>query len=230
MDAVGFEPTTRELFVPLGAARTVTTQLAPQRGELQMFAVDSTGAVIADARVSVSGEEAVALGQRLDLAVGEHALVVTAPGHEAATAQVVIAPGGRHELGVVLSGDVPAPRARLAGDRIEIGDRVYFALNEARLLPESRPVLDAVATVLREHPEIARIRVEGHTDARGPAKFNTELSQDRADEVRAYLIRQGISPERLIGKGYGSSRPLVSDAEADDNRRVEFVVVDAENT
>lgn len=226
VDAVGYEPYTLDLFLPLAEHRTLRAELEPELGSLQIFAVDVAGDLVADARVSVSGGEFQPLGTPLQISAGEHALVISAPGREAATRSLHIEPGGVHELGVVLAGEPAAPRARLSGDRIEITERVYFALNEARLLPASRPLLDDVAQVLREHSEIARLRVEGHTDSRGPARFNAELSADRAQAVRDYLIRQGVEPERLDARGYGSARPLSSDPEAEENRRVEFVITD----
>jgi len=82
--------------------------------------------------------------------------------------------------------------------------------------------------VLKAHPELVRVQIEGHTDDRGSASFNLALSQKRADSVRAALLRRGIEPARLLARGVGLSRPVASNATdqgREKNRRVEFHVV-----
>ncbi|MGM0555917.1 MAG: OmpA family protein, partial [Myxococcota bacterium] len=100
----------------------------------------------------------------------------------------------------------PEPKEKLVEvkeDRIQINERVYFETGKAKILPRSFNVLDQVASVLLENPQIEKIRVEGHTDDVGADDYNLELSQDRSESVRTYLIEQGISPERLVAKGFG---------------------------
>ena len=67
--------------------------------------------------------------------------------------------------------------------------------------------------MLAAHPEVKAIRIEGHTDAHGPAALNTRLSQHRSEAVRAWLVKQGgISPERLAAAGFGPARPVADNA------------------
>jgi outer membrane protein OmpA-like peptidoglycan-associated protein len=229
VSAPGHVAQTREVFVPLAGAPPIDVALAAETGVVRVLAFDANGDRVPGALVQVSDGAPRPLGDGLlELPAGQYAVVVTAPGFVAAPGQVDVAPGAAGEVAVVLGSvaTAPAPMASLDGDRITIHDKVYFALNEARLLPESTAVLTAVARVLAEHPEITKLRVEGHTDARGPAKFNAELSQDRAEAVRAFLISRGVDPSRLEAKGFGSSQPLVADPEAEQNRRVEFMLVD----
>jgi outer membrane protein OmpA-like peptidoglycan-associated protein len=71
------------------------------------------------------------------------------------------------------------------------------------------------------------MRIEGHTDDVGDAFANLDLSQRRADAVRAYLIARGVEPDRLLAVGHGESRPVVAgtdEAARGTNRRVEFYV------
>lgn len=130
----------------------------------------------------------------------------------------------------------PEPKEKLVEvkeDRIQINERVYFETGKAKILPRSFNVLDQVASVLLENPRIEKIRVEGHTDDVGADDYNLELSQDRAESVRTYLIEQGISPERLVAKGFGESQPLVPNTSKRNrslNRRVEFKIVDQGTT
>ncbi len=115
--------------------------------------------------------------------------------------------------------------------RLEILDKVYFRTNRARIQPRSHALLLNVAQVLNNHPEITRVRVEGHTDARGRREYNLRLSQQRAEAVVDFLVRRGgVARERLEARGFGPDRPIVPNAstreEHAQNRRVEFNIVD----
>ena len=119
----------------------------------------------------------------------------------------------------------------LGADQLEILEKVYFKTGSAKLQKRSFALLDNVAAVLKAHPEIPLIRVEGHSDATGSLKFNMRLSQRRAETVVRYLVGRGkVSKDRLIAEGFGPTRPLVPDAktkaELAQNRRVEFHIVE----
>ena len=106
---------------------------------------------------------------------------------------------------------------------------IYFDFNKATIKPESYPVLDSVAQILKENPTMV-VEIGGHTDTRGSRRYNQRLSQRRAEAVKNYLVRvHGIDPSRLIAKGYGESRPLVkperTEADYAKNRRVEFLII-----
>ncbi len=114
-------------------------------------------------------------------------------------------------------------------EKIEILQKVYFATGKAVIKRKSYNLLNQVAQTIRAHEEIKKIRVEGHTDSQGSDKYNLRLSQNRADAVKAYLIKKGVDPKRLEAVGYGESRPIASNATRrgrEQNRRVEFVIVD----
>jgi outer membrane protein OmpA-like peptidoglycan-associated protein len=111
-------------------------------------------------------------------------------------------------------------------DRIEIKDNVYFDSSASTIQPRSFALLDQVAKVLNEHPEIVKVTVEGHTDDRGPVDFNRALSQQRAESVAAYLASKGVAKERLVAKGFGPDRPVQPNTTAEGraaNRRVDFI-------
>jgi outer membrane protein OmpA-like peptidoglycan-associated protein len=119
-------------------------------------------------------------------------------------------------------------RACLTATSIEISETVRFETGKAIIRPESHGILADVATILREHPELRQLEVAGHTDDRGNDRRNLKLSQQRAEAVVAWLVGQGIAPERLIARGYGETEPLVpndSDEARARNRRVEFRVL-----
>ena len=119
-------------------------------------------------------------------------------------------------------------RAKVEAGRIVILDKVYFETKKAELLPESFPILRAVAGILRVTPSIKKVRIEGHTDDRGSSKKNLKLSQARAESVMAFLTQEGVSKTRLEALGQGEEQPAVegkSTEARDANRRVEFVIV-----
>ncbi len=112
--------------------------------------------------------------------------------------------------------------------KIELLDVVYFALDKDVILTKSYPLLDDVAKVIMSHPEISRIEVQGHTDSQGNDAYNMDLSQRRAEQVRAYLINKSVVADRLDAKGYGETQPIGDNATVKGraaNRRVVFKLV-----
>ncbi len=118
---------------------------------------------------------------------------------------------------------------RVTEKEIIILEQVQFDFGKATIKKESDPLLDSVAEVLKEHPEILKVEVQGHTDDKGAKALNAKLSQDRADAVRKALEKRGIEGGRLVSKGYGPDKPI-ADNKTDDgrakNRRVQFIVTD----
>nr|WP_244226908.1 OmpA family protein [Corallococcus aberystwythensis] len=124
--------------------------------------------------------------------------------------------------------DKGASKVRLEGSRIVILDKVYFATGQDVILPRSFPLLSQVAAVLRAHPELELVRVEGHTDSQGNDAKNLDLSQRRANTVRDWLVKGGIAAERLEAVGHGETKPVDTNDTAkgrENNRRVEFNIL-----
>ncbi|WP_441288281.1 OmpA family protein [Sorangium sp. KYC3313] len=116
---------------------------------------------------------------------------------------------------------------RIEGSQIVILQQVQFRTGRAEIEPESFELLSEVAAVLEEHPEIARVAVDGHTDNQGAAQANLSLSQRRALAVVAWLTAHGIDARRLEARGFGARRPLADNRTPDGrakNRRVEFQI------
>src|SRR5258708_5666252 len=86
----------------------------------------------------------------------------------------------------------PAPPAY-----IEISSKIEFVTGKADLRPESKKVIDEVAEKMRSNAQIPLVETGGHTDDRGGAAQNQDLSQRRADPGRDYLVKQGIEAARL---------------------------------
>jgi outer membrane protein OmpA-like peptidoglycan-associated protein len=119
------------------------------------------------------------------------------------------------------------PLARIVGNKIVILEPVHFATDQDIVLPESFPVLTAVAETMRTHPELKQVLVEGHCDIRWTDPHNMDLSKRRAASVMRFLLANGIEPERLHSEGYGWHRPIApndTDWGMALNRRVEFTI------
>ena len=139
-----------------------------------------------------------------------------------------------HHMGHYFFATLPAPKLKITAQAIKITEtalnipeKVYFQTGKAIIDQRSYELLDAIAQVLTEHPELLQVSVEGHTDSTGDDKANKKLSQARAEAVVAYLVEKGIDAERLAAKGWGEEKPVGSndtDEGKASNRRVEFLI------
>lgn len=117
----------------------------------------------------------------------------------------------------------------LESERIKINNQILFEFGSDRIAAQSLPLLDDVAKVLAEHPDVGPVLIEGHTDNVGPRALNLELSRRRARAVETYLFSKGVARNRLRSEGYGFDRPLVPNdtpLNRAKNRRTEFRLVD----
>ncbi len=90
---------------------------------------------------------------------------------------------------------------------VKITQQIHFEFNKDKIRPESFPVLDAVVDALQRNPAI-KIEVQGHTDNKGAATYNKNLSNRRAASVMKYLSSHGVDAQRLASHGYGFERPF----------------------
>jgi outer membrane protein OmpA-like peptidoglycan-associated protein len=114
------------------------------------------------------------------------------------------------------------------GGQVVIMKPVFFATDKDVILAQSYPVLLAVADALAAQTQIKRLSIEGHTDDRGKAEHNLDLSQRRADSVMRFLVEHGVAVERLEAHGFGQTQPIANNrtrAGRAANRRVEFKIV-----
>ena len=119
---------------------------------------------------------------------------------------------------------------KVVDDEIKILQKVQFATGKSTILKESFELLDQVRAVIASKPEI-RVQVEGHTDNVGRDAKNMKLSQQRADSVKAHLVKNGIADERLEAVGKGPHVPVgdnKTEEGRESNRRVEFHIIKPE--
>jgi outer membrane protein OmpA-like peptidoglycan-associated protein len=122
----------------------------------------------------------------------------------------------------------PAEVEAMVEEKIIITQKIHFEFDRAIIRPISYPIVDDVARLLLSNPQLALIRIEGHTDWIGPDDYNQRLSEKRANAVRDYLVQKGVEPYRLQAVGYGESRPIADNNTTQGrarNRRTEFTVV-----
>ncbi len=122
----------------------------------------------------------------------------------------------------------PKPHAALEQDEIKLDMNVEFEPGKAVLKASATAVLDDIADVLNDHPELLRVEVQGHTDKSGDAARNKALSNERAEVVKKALVSRGIDAKRLTARGYGSAVPVADESTPEGrekNRRVELKVL-----
>ena len=125
----------------------------------------------------------------------------------------------------IAHGGLPLYKKLMAEGRL-VMNNINFEVNSYTLKSDSYAVLDGMAAMLSEHPEVS-IQVHGHTDSDGTDASNQTLSENRAKSVLAYLTSKGIASSRLTSVGYGEGMPVDTsgtEAAKAKNRRVEFVL------
>lgn len=128
----------------------------------------------------------------------------------------------------------PQKRVEVRDNKILINEKVMFAVNSDKIQEVSFDLLNEVAKVIKENPQIQKIEIQGHASAEGGDSHNMKLSDRRAKAVRKFLTgKGGVSKDHLTSKGYGETQPIASN-DTDDgrekNRRVEFVITEQEVT
>jgi len=114
----------------------------------------------------------------------------------------------------------------------EMGDRVLFASDSARVSDRAYDLIASVAADARRNTR-ARVEVQGFTDTSGNHEYNMTLSQARAEHVADLLVRHGVKPERILARGYGETRLAVRTGDGVKearNRRVIIRILDARSS
>jgi outer membrane protein OmpA-like peptidoglycan-associated protein len=113
---------------------------------------------------------------------------------------------------------------------LTLGD-VLFDTGRAELNPGAATKMDQLTEFLKEHPD-RRVEIDGFTDSVGSDAYNEQLSERRANAVKAALVSRGVDPSRINTQGYGKAYPVASNSESGGrqlNRRVEVVIGGGDN-
>ncbi len=121
---------------------------------------------------------------------------------------------------------VPIKKPEIAVEKGKsiILEGVYFNTGSAALNPNSMTILDKVVRTMKENPEI-EVEIRGYTDNTGSYNRNVELSKQRAESVKLYLMNKGIDAARIRTRGFGPEDPIAPNTTAEGrarNRRIEF--------
>jgi outer membrane protein OmpA-like peptidoglycan-associated protein len=136
-------------------------------------------------------------------------------------------PNDVEEVGGDGDGCPDKARVILEDGKVVVVGKVQFESGSAVMKKKSEPLIDDVAALLKQHPEMKHVKIEGHTDNTGPKEYNDRLSKERAETVKKALIQRGIAADRLETEGYGPSKPMAPNetpAGRARNRRVEFTI------
>ncbi|MEQ9505401.1 MAG: peptidoglycan-associated lipoprotein Pal [Hyphomonas sp.] len=93
--------------------------------------------------------------------------------------------------------------------RVNVGERVYFDLDQYRLDSEDQDILKRQAAWLASYPNV-RVLIAGNADERGTREYNLALGERRANAVKEYLVSLGVSASRVDTVSYGKERPVVA--------------------
>lgn len=128
----------------------------------------------------------------------------------------------------------PPPRVELRDNKIEIREKIQFEVNKSTIKEESFSLLQEIADVIKKHPHVKKISIEGHASAEGDAQHNKRLSEARAKAVVEYLVKkESVPAAKFVSKGWGIDKPIAdneTEAGREANRRVEFLVIEQDVT
>ena len=228
-DAKGYLPLKKSLNVPdntaVEAKFVVERDLPP--GIVKVRVVDPAKRPIEGATLTLNEgtPEPFEKGGLLEtmLPAKPFVLVVRAEGYKLASRPIEVPPAGTLDLTIELT---PA-KVKVTREKLDIRDKIFFEVDKAVIKPESYALLDEIAGILLDRPDILKMRIEGHTDDQGNDAYNLTLSGLRAEAVKAWMVEKGVEASRFETQGYGETRPLIkstSKAAREKNRRVEFFI------
>lgn len=224
--------TIQEGTIPLNVALKAIPKIANIKGRV----LDEKDKPVKLAGITIVGKDGKEMRLPVDaggnfvkeIPAGDYSITARADGFMTRGRDITIEANDNMTIDIVL---LPQPEkivVKLRAEKIEIQEKVFFETGEAVILPKSFNLLNQVASVIADNPQIRAIQIEGHTDDVGKSADNLDLSQRRAEAVKKYLQDQGVSPTRLKAKGFGSGNPILPNTTNRNralNRRVEFNIV-----
>ena len=192
-----------------------------------------TGTVLSGAKVVLADDQGNNVGSKMTDSEGKVTFKVEC---DKASKLAATIQGYVPEQVDVNSGENPEQRIDIALAPIEeiiedviVINPIYFDFDKHNIRQDAAFELDKVVNVMTKYPNMV-IKVETHTDVRGPASYNQKLSERRAKSTVQYIISKGIDATRLSSEGKGESSPIVectkcTDEEHQQNRRSDFIIV-----
>jgi outer membrane protein OmpA-like peptidoglycan-associated protein len=159
---------------------------------------------------------------------GKSTLVAEADGYLHASKEINLEARKDVATDLMLNKRPAVPNVVVTPTELKLKKEIHFLHGSAEILPDSMALLQEAADVIRAHPELGTIEVQGHTDDTGTPDVNLRLSASRADAVREAIVQNGVDPSRLTSHGYGQDKPLVpntSEKNRAKNRRVQLLIM-----
>lgn len=198
----------------------------PLKGSFELIDLSTGEQIIASEADPITGEFLVALPTKK-----EYALNVSFPGYSFFSKNFNMIESSEEAIRMEI------PLVPLSDEQPVLLANVFFDLGKSTLRKESYVELNKLLRLLNENNSI-KIEIGGHTDTRGDNKDNQKLSEDRAKSVYDFLVKEGISANRLSYKGYGEQKPKKTDAQIEqmsseaekekahqENRRTEYRII-----
>lgn len=194
-----------------------------------------TGAILADANVSILDEQKNIIATEITNSKGEvtykvdcnksYAIVASKDGFESSTFQVAKSTGGQNRIAAPIQ-----PIDVIVTETEVLLKPIFFEYNKSNITQEGAFELDKLVQVMKNNSKLV-ILAKAHTDNRGSDSFNLSLSDRRAKATAQYVISKGIAAERISGKGMGETEPKIdckekcTEEQYAQNRRSEFLIV-----
>jgi len=208
----------RKRWIAIGLVLGLTTGCATHRNDSTPRTTSRDSTTL---RNNATSRDKTVKGAGIGAAAGAATAVIAGKRH---ADQILIgaAIGGAVGAGVGAYMDAQEERlARVPGTSVErveedtllvrFDSDILFGMGSASLSPAALGTVQEVADVLVDYPKTAVV-VQGHTDSTGPASYNQDLSERRAESVEGGLVAFGVSSQRLMATGYGETLPVASNA------------------
>lgn len=228
-NAAAAGPTVTNVACPLKAL--------PAVGAIQGALIDGdTNMAVPGARLTIRDAKARELSLDADgngafrfenVPVGPVKISVDAQGYMPANLELEIKPKAEQRPTVTLNKRPKKANVVVTATEVKITKQIHFANDSAAIATDSMALIQEIALTLKEHPELARIEIQGHTDNSGAPAYNKRLSQERAEAVRNAIISLGVESARLTAIGFGQDKALVPNSTEENkakNRRVQFMI------
>ncbi len=206
----------------------------PRHGTVTGRVTDSEGAAVAGVSVMITGPSTQSITTQpsgmfdvANVTPGSYTLRIDAEGYLLKTEAFTVTANQTTALSIVLTAKPKSAQVSVTRGEIRIKKAIFFVTDSAEIEARSNDLMSEIADVLQRNPQLDLVEIQGHTDNVGSAEHNRQLSQQRADSVRAWLINAGVDGSRLEAKGYGPDRPLVPNLTPGNrarNRRVQFMI------
>jgi outer membrane protein OmpA-like peptidoglycan-associated protein len=211
----------------------------PAVGSIQGVLLDAeTNAPLPGARLTVRDPKGRELSLDADgsgafrfenVPAGTVRISVEATGYMPQTTDVEVRARAEQRPAISLNKRPKKANVQVTAKELKLSKPVNFAPDTATISADSQPIVQEIALSLKEHPELTRVEIQGHTDNAGTPAYNKRLSQERAEAVRNALVSLGVETTRLTAVGYGQDKPIgpnTSDEGKARNRRVQILVLE----